>query len=159
MAHGSSIGNIRGRKRIPMTGVYSCLSPCDGCKNPAGVMMWVAENIQACLRIFRRAQHQWLVRDILQLPQGVFIVFVLLLDRGSRSSRGSKGSNSSYPSNPWWDRNFQRMGLPTAGRVSQGNTGGCKKWRWHRYLSGRLSNGDCPSREQSDLRHQQTFHL
>ena len=40
-------------------------------------MVWVAENIQACLRIFRRAQHQWLVRDILHLPQGVFYVFVL----------------------------------------------------------------------------------
>ena len=42
-----------------------------------GVMMWLAENIQACLRIFRRAQHLWLVRDILHLPQGVFDVFVL----------------------------------------------------------------------------------
>ena len=41
------------------------------------VMMWVAENIQTCLRIFRRAQHQWLARDILHLPQGVFPVFVL----------------------------------------------------------------------------------
>ena len=40
-------------------------------------MVWVAENVQACLRIFRRAQHQWLVRDILHLPQGVFTVFVL----------------------------------------------------------------------------------
>ena len=39
--------------------------------------MWVAENIQACLRIFRRAQHQWLARDILHRAQGVFIVFVL----------------------------------------------------------------------------------
>ena len=68
---------IRGRKRIPRTVVYSCLSPCDRCKNPGGVMMWLAENIQACLRIFRQAQHQWLVRDILHLPQGVFIVFVL----------------------------------------------------------------------------------
>ena len=44
---------------------------------PERVMMWLAENIQACLRIFRRAQHQWLVRDILHLPQGVFMVFVL----------------------------------------------------------------------------------
>ena len=25
------------------------------------VMMGLAENIQACLRVFRRAQHQWLV--------------------------------------------------------------------------------------------------
>ena len=44
---------------------------------PERVMMWLAENIQACLRIFRRAQHQWLVRDILHQAQGVFIVFVL----------------------------------------------------------------------------------
>ena len=44
--------------------VYPCLSPCDGCKNPAGVMMGLTENVQACLRIFRRAQHQWLSRDI-----------------------------------------------------------------------------------------------
>ena len=41
-----------------------------------GVMMWLTENIQACLRIFRRTQHQWLARDILHLPQGVFAVFV-----------------------------------------------------------------------------------
>ena len=40
-------------------------------------MVWVAENIQACLRIFRRAQHLWLVRDILHRAQGVFPVFVL----------------------------------------------------------------------------------
>ena len=42
-----------------------------------GVMVWLAENIQACLRIFRRTQHQWLVRDILHQPQGVYSVFVL----------------------------------------------------------------------------------
>ena len=42
-----------------------------------GVMMWRAENIQACLRIFRRTQHQWLVRDILHPSQGVYSVFVL----------------------------------------------------------------------------------
>ena len=41
------------------------------------VMMWRAENIQACLRIFRRTQHQWLARDILHQPQGVYSVFVL----------------------------------------------------------------------------------
>ena len=41
------------------------------------MMMGLAENIQACLRIFRRAQHLWLVRDILHQAQGVFAVFVL----------------------------------------------------------------------------------
>ena len=46
-------------------------------QEPCGVMMGLTENIQACLRIFRRAQHQWLARDILHLPQGVFAVFVL----------------------------------------------------------------------------------
>ena len=40
-------------------------------------MVGLTENIQACLRIFRRAQHQWLARDILHLPQGVFAVYVL----------------------------------------------------------------------------------
>ena len=35
------------------TGVYPCLSPCDGCKTVKGVMMWLAENIQACLRDFQ----------------------------------------------------------------------------------------------------------
>ena len=35
--------------------------------------MWVAENIQACLRIFRRAQHQWLVRDIYIKRKGFFL--------------------------------------------------------------------------------------
>ena len=46
-------------------------------QDPAGVMVWVAENIQACLRIFRRAHYQWLARDILHQAQGVFYVFVL----------------------------------------------------------------------------------
>ena len=40
-------------------------------------MMWLTENIQVCLRIFRRTQHQWLSRDVLHQPQGVFTVFVL----------------------------------------------------------------------------------
>ena len=44
---------------------------------PGGVMMWLTENIQVCLRIFRRTQHQWLSRDVLHQPQGVFTVFVL----------------------------------------------------------------------------------
>ena len=72
-------------------GVYSCLSPCDGCKDPAGVMVGLAENIQACLRIFRRAQHQWLARDILHLPQGVFTVFVLWHTGPIRSIRLIRG--------------------------------------------------------------------
>ena len=46
-------------------------------QRPERVMVWVAENIQACLRIFRRAQHLWIVRDILNQAQGVFDVFVL----------------------------------------------------------------------------------
>ena len=46
-------------------------------QRPERVMVGLTENIQACLRIFRRAQHQWLARDILHLPQGVFYVFVL----------------------------------------------------------------------------------
>ena len=40
-------------------------------------MVWLAENIQARLRIFWQLQHQWLARDILHPTQGVFIVFVL----------------------------------------------------------------------------------
>ena len=40
-------------------------------------MVWLAENIQACLRIFRRTQHQWLAREVLHQPQGVFTVLVL----------------------------------------------------------------------------------
>ena len=46
-------------------------------QRPERVMMGLTENIQACLRIFRRAQHLWLVRDILHQPQGVYYVFVL----------------------------------------------------------------------------------
>ena len=56
-------------------------------------MMGLAENIQACLRIFWQLQHQWLVRDILHRAQGVFDVFVLLPDRGSRVQK-FKGFNS-----------------------------------------------------------------
>ena len=50
---------------------------------PERVMMQPAENIWACSRIFNRMQHQWLVRDILQQPQGVFYVFVFLQDQDS----------------------------------------------------------------------------
>ena len=46
-------------------------------QDTGGVMMRLAENIQACLRIFRQAQHQWLARGILHQTQGVFYVFVL----------------------------------------------------------------------------------
>ena len=46
-------------------------------QDPGGVMVWLTENIQACLRILRRAQHLWLARDILHRAQGVFAVFVL----------------------------------------------------------------------------------
>ena len=38
---------------------------------------FLSENIQACLRIFRRTQHLWLARDILHQAQGVYYVFVL----------------------------------------------------------------------------------
>ena len=44
---------------------------------PERVMVGLAENIQACLRIFWQPQHQWLARDILHQPQGVYYVFVL----------------------------------------------------------------------------------
>ena len=40
-------------------------------------MVGLAENIQACLRIFWQLQHQWIVRDILHQAQGVYDVFVL----------------------------------------------------------------------------------
>ena len=45
-------------------------------QDPGGVMVWLAENIQACLRIFWQLQHQWLARDILHQAQGVYSVFV-----------------------------------------------------------------------------------
>ena len=41
-------------------------------------MVGLAENIHACLRIFWQLQHQWLARDILHLPQGVFCGFCLM---------------------------------------------------------------------------------
>ena len=46
-------------------------------QRPERVMVGLTENIQACLRIFWQAQHQWLARDILHQPQGVLLVFVL----------------------------------------------------------------------------------
>ena len=52
-------------------------------QEPCGVMVWLAENIQAYLRIFRRTQHQWLARDILHQAQGVFIVFVICPTEGT----------------------------------------------------------------------------
>ena len=67
-------------------------------QEPGGGMVWLAENIQACLRIFRRTQHQWLARDILHQAQGVFDVFVLwhtgqLLHIALRCLEGSTMSN------------------------------------------------------------------
>ena len=52
-------------------------------QRPERVMVGLTENIQAYLRIFRRTQHQWLARDILHQPQGVFIVFVLCPTEGT----------------------------------------------------------------------------
>ena len=56
-------------------------------QEPGGVMVWLAENIQACLRIFRRTHHQWLARDILHQPQGVYYVFVLWPHRKGTEDR------------------------------------------------------------------------
>ena len=65
-------------------------------QRPERVMMWRAEDIQACLRFFRRTQHQWLERDILHQPQGVYSVFVLWPHRTCiRPIRGEKKSLSS----------------------------------------------------------------
>ena len=57
-------------------------------QNPGGVMVWLTENIQACSRIFRQAQHQWLARDILHQAHGVFIVFVLWHRYGFKRFKG-----------------------------------------------------------------------
>ena len=61
-------------------------------QRPERVMVGLTENIQTCLRIFRRAQRQWLVRDILHQAQGVYLVFVLW---------PPQDMNPTYPSNPW----------------------------------------------------------
>ena len=55
-------------------------------------MMWLTENIQACLRIFRQLQHLWLVRDICIKRKG-FIRFM--------SSTQYLQANPFYPFNPW----------------------------------------------------------
>ena len=65
-------------------------------------MVGQTENIQACLRIFRRTQHQWLARDILHQAQGVFTVFVLHPVSASKSVRSvveqkSRGRESLSP--------------------------------------------------------------
>ena len=64
-------------------------------QRPCGVIVRLTENIQACLRIFRRAQHQWLARDILHLPQGVFYVFVLWNTGPIRPNRLIRGRKES----------------------------------------------------------------
>ena len=61
-------------------------------------MVWVAENIQACLRIFWQLQHQWLARDILHPSHGVFIVFVLWHRYGFKRFKGFK-----------WFKGFKRF--------------------------------------------------
>ena len=60
-------------------------------QDPRGEMVGLAENVQACLRIFRRAQHQWLVRDILHQAKGVYSVFVLWHTGPIRSIRLIRG--------------------------------------------------------------------
>ena len=91
---GSTLSNLVHRRRRCariVSYMILCLegsTPEDGClslfialrwmQEPCGVMMWLAENIQACLRIFRQAQHQWLVRDILHRAQGVFYCLCLM---------------------------------------------------------------------------------
>ena len=70
-------GIIRGKNRNPKDGCLSLFIALRWMQRPERVMVGLAENIQACLRIFWQLQHQWLARDILHLPQGVFDVFVL----------------------------------------------------------------------------------
>ena len=72
-------------------------------QDPGGVMVWLAENIQACLRILWQLQHQWLARDILHLPQGVYSVFVLWPHR-------------TNPSNPWQNRRIYPLAYCPPGR-------------------------------------------
>ena len=73
-----SIRPIRGRKGIQEDRCLSLFIALRWMQRPERVMVGLTENIQACLRIFRRPQHQWLARDILHQAQGVFDVFVLL---------------------------------------------------------------------------------
>ena len=84
-------GIIRGKNRNLQDRGGSLFIALRWMQRPERVMVGLTENIQACLRIFRRAQHQWLVRDILHPSQGVFYVFVLHL----------AGHNPSNPLNPW----------------------------------------------------------
>ena len=60
-------------------------------QDPGRMMVWLAENIQACLRIFCQIQHQWLARDILHQAQGVYYGFCLMTHR----------THPFYPFNPW----------------------------------------------------------
>ena len=60
-------------------------------------MVGLAENIQACLRIFWQTQHLWLVRDIVHQAQGVYYGFCLAPSihqqiRPIRLIRGRKSS-------------------------------------------------------------------
>ena len=52
-------------------------------QRPERVMVWLTENIQACLWIFWQLQHQWLVRDILHRAQGVFMVLSYIHHRST----------------------------------------------------------------------------
>ena len=52
-------------------------------------MMWLTENIQACLRIFRRAQHPWLARDICIKRKG-FLLFLSCSQLGVQEFKGFK---------------------------------------------------------------------
>ena len=70
-------------------------------QRPERVMVWLTENIQACLRIFRRAQHLWLVRDILHQPQGVYFVFVLWPPQEYSNEKPSSGVLPSRQ-HLWW---------------------------------------------------------
>ena len=97
---------VHRRRRCARIVIYTILclegsTPQDRClsmfialrwmQEPRGVMMWLPENIQACLRIFWQPQHQWLARDILHLPKGVFTVFVLWHTGPIRSIRLIRG--------------------------------------------------------------------
>ena len=80
-------------------------------QNPERVMVGLTENVQACLRIFRRAQHQWLARDILHQAQGVFYGLCLApsirkLIRSIRLIRGKTEEpilwRTAFQAEVWW---------------------------------------------------------
>ena len=84
-------------QKLPEDGsVYLCLSPCDGCKNPVGVMVWLTEKYPSLLERFSEGHSINGSQETSCINRKGFIQFLSCTQYPQANP-----SYPSYPSYPW----------------------------------------------------------